>query len=69
MIREKSVTQGFEGIDNLRHRRNGVVVFTDGHAEARKNEMINPPADPVSGDPQGLINSKYWDPLQRGGDR
>jgi prepilin-type N-terminal cleavage/methylation domain-containing protein len=69
MDRKKSVSQGFEGIDNLRHRNNGVVVFTDSHAEARRDEAINPPADPGSGNPKGLINSRYWDPLKRAGDR
>jgi prepilin-type N-terminal cleavage/methylation domain-containing protein len=69
MDRPRSVSQGFEGIDNLRHHNNGVVVFTDGHAEARKDSMINPPADPMSGDPKGLINSKYWDPLRRAGNK
>jgi prepilin-type N-terminal cleavage/methylation domain-containing protein/prepilin-type processing-associated H-X9-DG protein len=69
MNRTRSASQGFEGIDNLRHRNNGVVVFTDGHAEARKDAMINPPVDPGAGDPKGLINSKYWDPLKRAGDR
>ena len=69
MNRAKSASQGFEGIDNLRHRNNGVAVFTDAHAEARKDAAINPPVDPSSGDPNGLINSKYWDPLKRGGDR
>ncbi len=69
MDRARSASQGFEGIDNLRHRNNGVAVFTDGHAEARKDAAINPPVDPGSGDPKGLINSKYWDPLKRGGDR
>jgi prepilin-type processing-associated H-X9-DG protein len=53
-----------EGIDPLRHLGTGVVVFVDGHSEARKNANINPPVDPDSGDPRGLINSHYWDPLQ-----
>lgn len=69
MDKAKSASQGFEGIDNLRHRQSGVVVFTDGHAEARKDAAINPPVDPGTGDPKGLINSRYWDPLKRGGDR
>ena len=60
---------GFEGIDQNRHRNTGVVVFTDGHSEARKGARINPPRDPGFGDTRGLINSKYWDPLKRGGDR
>jgi len=69
MDRTRSASQGFEGTDNLRHRNNGVVVFTDGHAEARKDAMINPPVDPGARDPKGLINSRYWDPLKRAGDR
>jgi prepilin-type processing-associated H-X9-DG protein len=69
MDRKKSASQAFEGIDNLRHRNNGIVVFTDGHSEARKDTNINPPTDPVSGDPNGLTNSRYWDPLKRAGDR
>lgn len=35
----------------------GVVVFVDGHAEARLDKDINAPAD------GSLINVKYWDPL------
>jgi len=34
---------------------------------ARFNNQVNPPADPGSGNARGLINSRYWDPLQRGG--
>ena len=34
----------------------GVVVFVDGHAEARKDKDINPPAN------GSLVNVKYWDP-------
>ena len=60
---------GFEGIDQNRHRNTGVVVFTDGHSEARKGAKINPPRDPGFGDARGLINSRYWDPLKRAGDR
>jgi prepilin-type processing-associated H-X9-DG protein len=69
MERRKSASQGFEGIDIFRHRDNGVVVFADGHSEARKGEDINPPVDPTSRDPRGLINSRYWDPLKRGGNQ
>ncbi len=61
------IGQGLEGIDNNRHRGNGNVVFTDGHAEARKGSQINPPLDPVSGGAKALDNSQYWDPLNRGG--
>ena len=39
----------------------GVVVFTDGHSEARKDADINPPAN------GSLVNSRYWDHLQRAG--
>ena len=54
-----------EGIDPYRHLGTGVIVFVDGHAEARKSGNINPPVAPDSGDPRGLINSHWWDPLQR----
>ena len=60
-----TVTSGFEGIDPNRHLGNGVVVFNDGHSEARKDRNINPPQDPYSLTAKSLINSKYWDPLQR----
>jgi prepilin-type N-terminal cleavage/methylation domain-containing protein len=69
MDKAKSASQGFEGVDVIRHRNNGVVVFNDGHAEARKGTAINPPVDPGSGDPKGLINSRFWDPLKQGGER
>ncbi|MCC6235264.1 MAG: type II secretion system protein [Verrucomicrobiales bacterium] len=58
-----------EGVDNIRHGRNGVSVFNDGHAETRKSELINPPSDPVSAGAKGLINYQYWDPLIRAGNR
>jgi prepilin-type N-terminal cleavage/methylation domain-containing protein len=60
---------GYEGIDKNRHRNKGVVAFNDGHSEARKDQNINPPRDPGFGDAKGLINSRYWDPLKRAGDR
>jgi len=66
---KNTVYGGYEGIDRNRHRRTGVVVFVDSHAEARKDANINPPRDPAFGDAKGLINSRYWDPLQRAGDR
>ena len=62
-----STTKAFEGMEPFRHKTTGVVAFNDGHAEARKSAQINPPVDPGSGSPKGLINSRYWDPLQRGG--
>ena len=58
--------QAFEGIatrhGNTRVRgknsgnTRGVVVFVDGHSEARRDRDINPPAQ------DSLINVKYWDP-------
>ena len=50
---------GNEGVDIFRHSPYGVVVFTDGHSEARKDENVNPP---YSG---SLINGRFWDPLGR----
>jgi hypothetical protein len=70
MIRSNNLSGGgYEGIDPNRHLGNGVAVFNDGHAEARKNLSINPPRDPYLGGAQSLINSQYWDPLQRAGNR
>ena len=59
---------GFEGVDRLRHRDTGNTVFSDAHAESRKDSQINPPRDPAFLDARGLINSRYWDPLKRAGD-
>lgn len=67
MEQNKSASQGFEGMDPFRHRKTGVVVFADGHSEARKGDEFNPPVDPISKNPRGLINSRYWDPLMRAG--
>jgi hypothetical protein len=53
-----------EGIESWRHFGTGVMVFNDGHSEARKDAGINPPVDPASGSVQGLINSHFWDPGQ-----
>jgi prepilin-type N-terminal cleavage/methylation domain-containing protein len=64
-----SSSKAYEGLDSKRHKNTAVAVFTDGHSEARKDAMINPPVDPGAGQPKGLINSRYWDPLQRGGQR
>ena len=50
---------GNEGVDTFRHKGVGVVVFTDGHSEVRKDANINPP---FSG---SYVNESYWDPLQR----
>ncbi|HEY5909775.1 MAG TPA: type II secretion system protein [Verrucomicrobiae bacterium] len=69
MDEKASVSKCFEGVEMERHGKIGVAVFVDGHAEARRSAKINPPVDPGSGDARGLINSRYWDPLKRGGDR
>ena len=60
---------GYEGIEQRRHNQTGIVVFADGHSEARKDKNINPPIDPYSGSSQALINSRYWDPRKSAGDR
>ena len=72
MIDKASTSKGFEGVDQSRHRKIGNTVFTDGHAEARKDAQINPPVDPGDSNAdaaQRLVNSRLWDPLQRGGNR
>jgi prepilin-type N-terminal cleavage/methylation domain-containing protein/prepilin-type processing-associated H-X9-DG protein len=66
-MRDGPGTSTLEGIDKSRHKGSGIVVFNDGHAESRKSPTINPPADPISSGARGLINSRFWDPLQRGG--
>ena len=61
-----AMTQGgnvYEGIDTKRHPGGSVVMFTDGHAEVRNDQRINPP------DNGSAKNSGYWDPLQAGGRR
>lgn len=69
MVRKQSTSRGFEGVDNLRHLKSGIVVFVDGHSEARRDEDINPPFDPSSRHPNSLINSRYWDPQKRAGEQ
>jgi prepilin-type N-terminal cleavage/methylation domain-containing protein len=54
-----SKSDGDEGVDTFRHKGVGVVVFTDGHSEVRKDANINPPVS------SSYVNEKYWDPLQR----
>lgn len=56
---------GLQGVDTFRHLGMGNVVFADAHAEARKDANINPPVDPASATVKALINSRFWDPLQR----
>jgi prepilin-type N-terminal cleavage/methylation domain-containing protein len=65
----RTTSGGYEGIEHRRHNGIGTVAFNDGHCEARRNEKINPPVDPGTGAADGLINSRFWDPLQRAGDR
>jgi prepilin-type N-terminal cleavage/methylation domain-containing protein len=57
--------KSLQGVETFRHLGVGNVVFTDAHAEARKDANINPPVDPASATAQALINSRFWDPLQR----
>lgn len=57
-----------EGVCVTRHNFRGVVLFTDSHAQPRKDAEINPPVDPLSGNPKGLVNSRFWDPIQRAGE-
>jgi prepilin-type N-terminal cleavage/methylation domain-containing protein/prepilin-type processing-associated H-X9-DG protein len=64
---DASTSGQFEGVDSKRHSGRAVAAFNDGHAEVRKNETINPPADPGSGSAEALVNSRFWDPLQRAG--
>jgi hypothetical protein len=57
----------YEGVEPKRHLGMAVVSFNDGHSEARKSQTINPPANPADRTARALINSRYWDPLQRAG--
>ena len=67
MDKKASASQGFEGIDPIRHRKTGNVVYVDGHAEAKQDSEINPPVDPGTGVAKGLVNSEFWDPQNRAG--
>jgi prepilin-type N-terminal cleavage/methylation domain-containing protein len=58
----------YEGIAT-RHGQRGVVVFTDAHSEACLDKNINPPQNPSSNGAKSLTNSRFWDPLQRAGER
>src|SRR5437773_243591 len=53
----------YEGVEPKRHLGQAVISFNDGHSEARKSTMINPPANPADGSAKALINSQHWDPL------
>ena len=57
----------YEGVEPTRHFGMAVMSFNDGHSETRKSAQINPPANPHDGSVESLINSRYWDPLQRAG--
>jgi prepilin-type N-terminal cleavage/methylation domain-containing protein/prepilin-type processing-associated H-X9-DG protein len=57
----------YEGVEPNRHYGRAIMSFNDGHSEIRKSDQINPPANPHDGSAQSLINSRYWDPLQRAG--
>jgi hypothetical protein len=57
----------YEGVEPNRHFGMAVMSFNDGHSETRKSAQINPPANPHDGSIESLINSRYWDPLQRAG--
>ena len=57
----------YEGVEPKRHLGEAVISFNDGHSEARKSQNINPPANPADKTAKALINSQFWDPLQRGG--
>lgn len=65
MDQKASASKAFEGVDPNRHRKTGIAVFIDGHAEVRRGESINPPVDPSSGVAAGLVNSEFWDPLNK----
>jgi prepilin-type processing-associated H-X9-DG protein len=54
-----------QGVETYRHSGVGNCAFTDGHAEPRKDANINPPVDPAGATVKALVNSRYWDPLQR----
>jgi prepilin-type N-terminal cleavage/methylation domain-containing protein len=62
-----SVFPTYEGVEPKRHLGMAVISFNDGHSEARKSDRINPPANPADRNAKSLINSQYWDPLQRAG--
>jgi prepilin-type N-terminal cleavage/methylation domain-containing protein len=66
---KKSSFPTYEGVEPKRHLGMAVISFNDGHSEARKSENINPPANPADRNAKALINSRYWDPLQRAGEQ
>lgn len=62
-----SVFPTYEGVEPKRHLGQAVISFNDGHSESRKSQNINPPANPADRGAKALVNSQYWDPLQRAG--
>jgi prepilin-type processing-associated H-X9-DG protein len=66
MSTRASTSKAYEGVETLRHKGVGVVAFNDGHVEFRQDSSINPPADPSSGNPKAIINSRFWDPQHQG---
>jgi prepilin-type N-terminal cleavage/methylation domain-containing protein len=64
---EQSSFPDYEGVEPSRHLGSAVMSFNDGHSEWRPSNQINPPANPNDGSAKSLINSRYWDPLQRAG--
>ncbi len=64
---QHSVFPTYEGVEPKRHLGEAVISFNDGHSEARNSAMVDPPANPADGAVPALINSQYWDPLQRAG--
>jgi prepilin-type N-terminal cleavage/methylation domain-containing protein/prepilin-type processing-associated H-X9-DG protein len=68
-MNQYSTSHKYEGADTSRHNKRANIVFVDGHSESRKDADINPQADPENGGNAGLINSRYWDPLKRAGDK
>ena len=66
MDTRKTTSRAYEGVETLRHAGVGNVAFNDGHVEPRRDANINPPSDPSSGNPTSTVNSRYWDPQDRG---
>jgi prepilin-type N-terminal cleavage/methylation domain-containing protein/prepilin-type processing-associated H-X9-DG protein len=64
-----STSHQYEGVCVARHNQRGNIAFVDGHSEGRRDININPQADPQSGGNAGLVNSRYWDPLKRAGEK
>jgi prepilin-type N-terminal cleavage/methylation domain-containing protein len=67
VVVKKSSFPTYEGVEPKRHFGTAVVAFNDAHAEARSGDKINPPANPADRSAKALLNSRWWDPLQRAG--